>query len=70
MSAEYGKALTQEPDNVAKHVTYDELGMHTEHEGMAKKRLQDKENSECIGGLRQPHRGSVSCQATEKQESD
>ena len=58
LAGAYWKALETEPQNAkAWEVRYDIQGPIAEHEEETRRRKQDRENNECIGGLRRPHRG-------------
>ena len=54
----YRRALDKDPANLDVHkVIYDDLGQYNQHDIEAKRRMQDRENNDCIGGLRRPARG-------------
>ena len=53
----FWEAIKKEPHKAKpKPVKYDAMGQNAPHELESRRRRQDRENNQCLGGLRRPHR--------------
>ena len=57
MAHEYAEALKSAPVNSPGTVLFDALGQRKTFDEDSRRRREDRENNECIGGLRRPNRG-------------